>query len=286
MDFRKTKTDYNSLKKYVDLFSACFPESKHFSVDYLKWLYVNNPDGAVIGFDAWDEDNLAAQYVCVPVAALIHGKPATGLLSLNTATHPAYQGKGLFTTLATHTYEHAREQGYSFVYGIANANSTPGFIRKLGFALVQPLEARIGIGDLLRDQEEQQTLTETAAFRRTWTPEARAWRLGNPANAVHHSGGNGRRTRFCASTGHFGIQSYWEEFIDSGLESSTTATPVGLRLFLGLLPRSGWRNRRYVAIPDRLKPSPLNLIFRDIGGIHGNLRQNEAMISFLDFDAY
>jgi len=96
---------------------------------YLRWQYIDNPDGLVVGFNAWDGDVLAAHYACMPV--MMEGE--RWLWSLNTATHPDYRGQGLFPRLAEMTYERGKQEGFAAVIGVANAMSASGFVRKLGF---------------------------------------------------------------------------------------------------------------------------------------------------------
>src|SRR5205814_9366938 len=110
-----------------------------FTADGLAWRYRDNPAGQVVGADAWDGARLAAHYVTCPLEARIDGAVVKGLLSLNTATHPDYQGRGLFTTLAEAAYAQGAAAGYGFVIGVANAYSTPGFVRRLAFQHVDRL---------------------------------------------------------------------------------------------------------------------------------------------------
>ena len=124
MELRPSSPHGPLLSQYQALFASCFPDATHLDAQYLSWLYGDNPAGPVIGFDAWDGDVLAAHYVCVPAAAMLHGKPSRVLLSLNTATAPSHQGKGLFTKLANATYDRGAELGFDAVYGVANANSS------------------------------------------------------------------------------------------------------------------------------------------------------------------
>ena len=131
------------LAAYADLLGRVFGRSAKFTAEALAWRYRDNPAGMVVGADAWDGERLAAHYVTCPTVALVEGREVTGLLSLNTATDPEYQGRGLFTALAQATYEQGRAAGYGFVIGVANANSTPGFLRKLAFQDVGRLEAGV-----------------------------------------------------------------------------------------------------------------------------------------------
>jgi len=277
------QNDAATLAQYVALFTACFPGTGKFTPDYLTWLYTANPDGPAVGMDAWDGERLAAHYVCIPARAWVEGSEVLVLLSLNTATHPDYQGKGLFTKLATATFEFGAAAGFDGVYGVANANSTPGFVRKLGFQLVRPLEARVGLGTLSHGPKAP---AAQLSFERSWTPEALAWRCANPHSRVHRRT-TGTREQFYAPAFGLSVPAYAEL-------ATSVATPAAgdapflspLRLLIGLAPdaNAGWWN--YASIPQRLRPSPLNLIYRSNTARVAALDPARIQFSFLDFDAY
>lgn len=284
-ELRSIRTDMDAERAYVDLFGACFPGVTKFNLPYLQWLYNANPMGSPVGFDAWDGPKLAAHYVTIPMQGQIAGEPARVLLSLNTATHPSYQGQGLFTRLAERTYEAAAEAGYQAVIGVANANSTPGFVRKLGFQLVEPLAAKVGAGPLRLDMAE----SLAAQFRTDWTAEAIGWRCANPNNAVA-ARKRSDRWQFYAHAFGSALPAYaelapqavgsWEPPAVSGLLSP-------LRLYIGLTPAScRGVNRAYVDVPGRLRPSPLNFIYKPLLSATHRLERGDVSFSFLDFDAY
>lgn len=281
--FVPVSVDDQMLKRYEELFVRCFSEADKFRPPVLKWLYAENPDGTVLGFDAFDGEQLVAHYACVPTSISIGGHTVKSLLSLNTATHPDYQGKGLFSKLADLTYTAAAEEGFHSVYGVANGNSTPGFVRKLGFQLVQPLEAMVGIGGLGLDFDK---ILRNAQFERVWTPESLRWRCANPANPV--SGFTtpeltGFHTRAMGTL----LPAYAELPGVLGLDGGGRCRPSSpLRLYLGLVPDDCGRFAAYASIPLRLRPSPLNLIFRCLSDQALRLDAGSIHFSFLDFDAY
>ncbi|MCC2971151.1 GNAT family N-acetyltransferase [Massilia sp. IC2-476] len=281
--FAPVRNDPAALAQYGALFAACFPGTDKFTPAYLDWLYVANPDGAAVGYDAWDGERLAAHYVCVPARAWIEGQEVRVLLSLNTATHPDYQGKGLFTKLAAMTYEAGLENGFDGCYGVANANSTPGFVRKLGFQLVRPLEARVGLGAL---RHAPKPAASALSFERRWSAEALAWRCANPHNRVYR-GHSGSRLQFHAAA-EKGVPAYAEldkASLDLQLDGrDPSAFP--LRLFIGLAPDATSNYWNYASIPQRLRPSPLNLIWRAFNGRVPQLDPARIQFTFLDFDAY
>lgn len=279
--FSPVRCDEAAYTDYVALFGQCFPGVEKFNRDYLHWLYSDNPDGKVVGFDAHDGERLAAHYVCIPARALVGGEEVRVLLSLNTATHPDYQGKGLFTQLAEQTYAAGAAQGFDCVYGVANANSTPGFIRKLKFQLVAPLTAKVGIGALGIDFSDQ----APAQFQRCWSPQALAWRCASPVNTLNASIGRDRTT-FSAPALLGGA------FVASAEISATAPVKASdgfaspLRLFIGRVPTAWQRPALYMDIPQRLRPSPLNLIYRSFSGRVATIDRDAVFLNFLDFDAY
>lgn len=287
MEFAPIQHDAATLAQYGALFATCFPTTDKFTAAYLTWLYVDNPDGRAVGFDAWDGKRLAAHYVCVPARAWVEGKEVSVLLSLNTATHPDYQGKGLFTKLAAMTYEAGAAGGYDGVYGVANGNSTPGFVRKLGFQLVRPLEARIGLGGL---QHGPSTPSPALSFERSWSAAALRWRCANPDNPVSARVA-GDKVAFYAPAAGNKLPAYAElprAALDAGLGAlPVAAAPLSpLRLFIGLAPDAASSYWNYVSIPRRLRPSPLNLIYRSFSPRVAALDPARIAFSFLDFDAY
>jgi GNAT superfamily N-acetyltransferase len=277
--------DQAAMVQYSALFATCFPDAKHFTPEYLRWLYVDNPDGRAFGFDARANGVLAAHYVCIPAQARIEGRVVRVLLSLNTATHPQFQGQGLFTRLAAMTFDAAAADGYEGVYGVANANSTPGFIRKLGFQLVRPLEALVGVGRIGSIPLDS---AETPAFERIWSQSALDWRCANPHNPVARRRYGNHWQFFAAAFGPL-VHSYGEVVPLAGeypVQSVGSAPLTPLRLYLGLMPDTLRRSRWYISIPQLLRPSPLNLIYRSLANPGGQLDPSRIHFSFLDFDAY
>lgn len=282
--------DSPALAQYVGLFEKAFPKNACFTVAYLDWLYNANPDGLAIGFNAWAGDTLVAHYVCIPTCVEIYGTVVRAMLSLNTATHPAHQGKGLFTRLANATYDSAAAMGIEAVYGIANANSTPGFVKKLGFKLIKPLDAQIGWGTLGVDWNSVMSRT---IFSRKWNNANLKWRMANPKNTVYMH----RRAdcaQFFAKAKGWALPTYGEcrsdlpympdmQDMPSQMLRLSTAVP---HLYLGLLPDGSRRSSTYVNVPDVLRPSPLNFIYRSLSGSMQTLDGCGISLSFLDFDAY
>ena len=288
MDFLPVEASLKSIEQYCKLFKLCFPSASHLSDEvkatkYLQWLYRDNPEGMVVGIDAWDGDVLAAHYSTIPVRWSFHGTIYKGLLSLNTATHPDYRGQGLFTKLANKTYSTAIDQNFEFVIGVANANSTPGFVRKLEFTLISSLNACIGFGSM-PDRTRNYLNNSIELIQRSWSDESLAWRRCNPNNTAKLIGQNKKFHQIEADTDKKFIKAYAEVFLNER-SSVLQNRRINPRLILGLLPKDlSWGH--YISIPDIMKPSPLNLIFRSLRNRDLVINTDQLYFNFLDFDAY
>ena len=288
LEFQATKTDPESLSEYLRLFQSCFPTAGHFSEPYLRWLYQENPEGTIVGTDALENGRVVAHYVCAP--ALIRtnqsANPVKALLSLNTATLPSHQGRGLFTALANATYERAKIQQFAAVFGVANQNSVGGFSRKLGFQNVLGLEARLGVGSFPRmDWKEAKA---KACFERIWKTETIRWRARNPSNTLKQSQDHDGSIRVSGKT-NFPLIDIRAHIYNNSLVVKTDQTSLSCRPFhlvLGSEPKGTARYRFSLPIPDRLKPSPLRFIYRNLQDPSEKLDPDSVLFTFLDFDAY
>lgn len=238
---------------YVELFSLAFAGDSKLTAKYLNWLYVENPHGQVIGTDAFDGDRLAAHYAIMPRKYVIDGRRYDAALSINTATHPDHQGRGLFTRLAEATYTAAADGGVAFVIGAANANSVGGFTRKLGFDGLGQIRLYPGL-DAPDPGQDELDLSWDAAWLQ--------WRLANPSRtyAVRRNG----KGRFSVSTRVKGIPFHLARRLEpSNIERALAKTGQTLPL-PGLAPVFGPTPQRRPALPLRYQPSPWHVIWRTL----------------------
>lgn len=282
--FKPVETSPEMLVRYEALFTACFAKTPKFGLAALQWLYMDNPEGPAVGFDAWDGDVLAAHYVCVPTRVRIHGTEVRSLLSLNTATHPDFQGKGLFPKLAGLTFEAAAGAGFHSAYGVANANSSPAAVKKLGYRFVAPLQAMLGVGGMGCDLS---AMAGSAEFERVWSPRSLQWRCANPVNPVSVQQTTDRLVFRARAMGPLVVAQAELPLPLSGPNLSNGHQAwAPLRLHLGLLPKGTGGFASYVNIPQRLRPSPLNLMYRPLTDGTPGIAADSVHFNFLDFDAY
>ena len=279
LEIKPAGTAPEQLAAYARLLSTVFGAAPKFTEPALAWRYRDNPVGVVVGADAWAGDTLAAHYVTCPQWARLEGRRVLGLLSMNTATHPDFQGQGLFTRLAQATYDLGREAGYAFVIGVANANSTPGLVRRLAFQHVAALNA----GALLR--APRRFAPKALQYQGDWPLPLIDWRLANPATR-YRVGHSGRLTGVWAPT-HLPLVRC-AAFLETDEDLAPgRGRPLGPALFLGLEPRIDLAELGFISLPERLRPSPLNLIWRALSdAAPANLDPGRTAINFLDFDPY
>ena len=271
-DYRieQVKVDKAALNETLQLMQLAFVgHAEKFSFDYMKWQYAENPVGTIVGFNAYMGGVLAAHYVTMPIYMNIDGKKTLGVLSLNTATHPDHRGKRLFTILAERTYQYAAENGYKFVIGVANANSTHGFIKHLGFKLIGPLTFKVGVGTNLYPQKEY-------TFTRYWDKEIMDWRLKNPSMKYFKNGD------MIVSP----IKSGFKKLVyhdSEGLVSLNKLHGRPFNLYIGY--GADLSKGIYCGIPKFIEHSPFNLIFRDLtNGSLPEVTKDNILFELIDFD--
>jgi hypothetical protein len=243
------------------LLRLCFPNS-NLNRAYLNWLYFTNPLGNVVGFDAMDGNTLAAHYACIPTQ--IDDKQ--GLLSLNTATHPDYRSKGLYQKLAEQTYEQWSGD-FDFVVGVANTQSAAGFIKRLGFNDLGRLNLRYG------------KLQRPDSGNRTWTKADIDWRSKSPRQQLEKRMLNNGMVEFSMRPKNFPFKIKCLVSISDNEAKQNSEQIDNCRGFT-----VDWikGSRSQLSLPEKLKPSPLVLIYKSLKG--DDLEINSW--SFPDFDAF
>ena len=259
MEFREIQQKDLTLQE--ELLITCFPQSKITS-SYLDWLYFSNPLGNVVGFNAFEGEVLAAHYACIPTRI----GNRSGLLSLNTATHPEYRSRGLYQRLAHMTYERWC-QDFEFVVGVANSQSSTAFVKHLGFRELGRLNLRYG--KLLRPAEGA----------RNWSVAEIEWRTDSPRGKFKskqiHDGLIEISTR--PDKFPFNLKSIvacQDEYFSRREELHTSEFGFTVDWVKGHQPK--------VRLPEMLKPSPLVLIYQSFSSSDVDL----TSWSFPDFDAF
>lgn len=271
-DYRieKVNVDEASLQEILVIMQLAFEgHAEKFNIDYMRWQYADNPVGKIVGFNAYMGNVLAAHYVTMPIYMNIEGKKTLGVLSLNTATHPEHRGKRLFTILAEKTYKYAAENGYKFVIGVANAQSTHGFIKYLKFKLIGPLVFKVGMGQNLYQCTDY-------TYTRYWDKEIMDWRLKNPSMEYYK---NGDMVVSPIKPGFKKLVFHDQE----GLVALPKLHGRPFNLYIGF--GADLSKGVYCGVPKFIEHSPFNLIFRDLtDGSLPEVTKDNILFELIDFD--
>jgi hypothetical protein len=273
-NFKQVSPTKEKIIEYSNFLSSIYLNTNKFSYEFLKWQYLDNPDGSVIGFDAYYNDVLAAHYVTIPVKCYVNGKLELGLLSLNTATHEEHRGKRLFTKLANLTYDYAKNNNFKFVCGVANSNSIHGFTKYLGFTS-KPLMVKVGLGKVMYNSNKI-----NYSFKREWTKKSLKWRLSNPFTEYRVSN---REINYFPK---FGLKAILGQFKSEFLiENKNRQYKFQLlKMYVGLDSSIDWSRSFYFKVPNRLKSSPLIFIYKSLEST--NIDIDKVKFQIIDFDGY
>lgn len=265
--FFETDKEFDQL---VELQNEVYKErGKTFSSEVFKHWYVDNPYGHAISFNAFDDDKMVAHYVCITKKMCVGNRIVDGILSMATVTHPNYRGRGLFKTLAKMTYDYARDNGYEFVIGVANANSFPGFMKYFPFQFIGQLEFKVGFGSHIKKDDDK-------IFSGYWSEDALKWRC---KKTYKQSGDTliGDHGRFS----HTLVGCFDEDSI-SRVKLPKNSFSLKPSLYIGL---GGRPQGIFIKMPKFIKHSPFNLIFMDLtGGKLPQMTKDNVFFQLFDFD--
>ncbi len=130
-EFKKI-TSIDNIVRLSDLMEQCF--GMKVDLSYFKWKYFDNPAGEVVAYEALCEGKTVAFYGIIPEYYILNGRTEKIYQSMDTMTHPEFQRKGLFVSLAEKTYNEVIErEGKLMMIGFPGEQSYHGFVNKLGW---------------------------------------------------------------------------------------------------------------------------------------------------------
>jgi len=278
--FEEIDTSFSGLEVLSRFLSQTFKSHK-FTPEYLDWMYNKNPNGDVVGFNAINENELVAHYALMPIQAHYKNQTIRALISINTATSSKHRGQGLFTILANETYIKATNQGFEIVFGVANANSIPGFIKKLDFKYIDQLDTCVSLS--LPKKIDFKNLEN--CFTLPLSPEVFKWRLANPN--FHYSQYNNGDTHIVANDINYFARSIIKiSEVDINCLDRKSLVPK-INFWVGISNSYSWDERPFIKIriPNFLKPSPLHLIYKNLSN---QIALDRTNIHFeaINFDAF
>ncbi|NVO21390.1 MAG: GNAT family N-acetyltransferase [Bacteroidetes bacterium] len=279
ISFQQIKEDKKSLEAAASFLNFVMKKD-HFTSKFLEWQYLDNPTGKAIAICAFDDGRIVGHYSAQPILSLVDGKITSGLFILNAAVDPANQGKGLLRGIADRLHEEAAAKGFQFMIGVGNNNSTPIYTKKFGFRLIGPLDVKIGAG--IPEGKSKSPYF----YQKTWDQDSLNWRLSNPCYkySVNQKGGKTiiYKKNYPMLSSIMGV--FGSEPLNHGNLDNKQA---GLNLFLGIDSAINWKQiPAYFNFPEFAKPSPLNLIFRELNGANFPLSKENILFRCIDFDAF
>lgn len=280
-EFRLQANTGPELEKVTSLLRRVWPNNPRFGLKFIEWLYRDNPNGQAIGYNAFHDDEVAAHYVVVPFQVELEGQSRKSALALNAAVDERHRGQALFRRLAEMTHERAVQVGVDHIVAIANASSTPGFLRHLGFSLVTPLDVRF----CLTSPRPGGTVIDWQ-WRRKWSAEDLSWRLANPGGN-YWLAANDDFSCIAGSTKYPGVRAVLKVETDPLLRRQIEKQLARRATWPPLLWFGKCRELKFpasIAVPMRLRPSPFNFIFRDLTARQTRLAPERVHFEAADFD--
>jgi GNAT superfamily N-acetyltransferase len=271
------------LDRTVELLRTCFPAAHKFDRAFLQWCYYDNPAGPAVGWNVEDQGRLVGHLVGQPQTVRLRGEAVPVVLLVNVATHPDYRGRGLFLEIVRRTLALAAKRGFVAVTGVANQQTYRAYEKHLGFQNVAGLDAHV---EVWPEAVDMPRAVETAEWSRVWDDRTLAWRLGNPDNPLRIAAATPGALIVEGASSMPPIRARGQ-IPRAGLSAGSARAQVfGPAVVLGLTPAGCSRRRLAMTVPNRLRPSPLVMIYQNLKVPGDRLDPNRVLFSFLDFDAF
>jgi ribosomal protein S18 acetylase RimI-like enzyme len=270
------------LGRTVELMGLGFPGAHKFSRPFLQWQYYDNPAGEPLGCNIDDGERLVGHLMGIPLRVALRGQPVLVTLIMNVATHPDYRGRGLFLELVRRVAAMSAVRGHVAVVGVANQQTIRAYETKLGFQNVAGLEAQV---ELLPQRIDMARALAGADFAHLWEDATLDWRLQNPANPLRIAAETAD-SLIVEGASTLPLIRARATIPRAGLNLRGRGAAVGPAVVLGLTPKGTAQRRLAMTVPERLRPSPLRMIWLNHKTPGDRLDPGRVLFSFLDFDAF
>lgn len=142
LDYQIKRLSDKNFNDIVELFNLVFKKEISREKLYSKYSTSDFIEG-LIGFIAYYNGKPVSFYGTVPQFVELNGEPILVAQSSDAMTHPDHLRKGLFVHLAQANFNYCKEIGVNLIYGFPNANSKPGFVKKLNWEFTSDLETKL-----------------------------------------------------------------------------------------------------------------------------------------------
>jgi GNAT superfamily N-acetyltransferase len=124
----------NDVSNIVDLLKLSLGEGlMPKSEAFWYWKHINNPFGKSPVLLAFDHGKLVGVRAFMRWEWRQGEKVFRAARAVDTATHPDFQGTGIFKKLTLQLVNQAREEGFDFIFNTPNKSSKPGYL-KMGWS--------------------------------------------------------------------------------------------------------------------------------------------------------
>jgi hypothetical protein len=95
------------------------------SLNYWRWMYKKNPAGKPIIWIAQNGKTIIGHHAIIPVRMKVADENLTGSQGVNAATHPSYQGQGVFSSIAAGCIRDACIHNIPLTFGFSRKSIEP-----------------------------------------------------------------------------------------------------------------------------------------------------------------
>lgn len=136
---RASPSDWPAVLDLLEQAMGWTPDDHHDS--FLAWKHRENVFGPSPGWVALDGARVVGFRTFLRWEFTEGGATRRAVRAVDTATHPTYRGRGVFSRLTLLALEDLREEGVAFVFNTPNDQSRPGYL-KMGWSVVGRLPIR------------------------------------------------------------------------------------------------------------------------------------------------
>jgi GNAT superfamily N-acetyltransferase len=120
----------NHIGQIVDLLKLSLGESTtKKSIDFWNWKHIENPFGPSTVILAYDGSTLIGVRAFMKWNFTNNSTTIKCARAVDTAVHPKYQGKGIFTKLTLQALDDCNKEGIKIIFNTPNKASKPGYLK-------------------------------------------------------------------------------------------------------------------------------------------------------------
>ncbi len=262
-----------------------FQLKNKFSAKFLNWLYNQNPNGKAIVNNIYEDDKIIAHFALIPILVLYKKEIYKSALSVFTAVDEKNRGLYFFHKLASKSFDIAKSNGIRFIIGVSNQISSELFVKCFNFKLISPLDVKIGLSKF---NEKNDFPHNFQVFKDKNTLN---WRLNNP-RFKYQIYKQKKQKKFIIFNNHYKLFKIHMGFFST--EDLNFQNKTYLKTTYNLNPLNMWIGLNNnledklmsFSFPEILKPSPLNLIIKDLNSKETKLSKKDIKFNLIDFEIF